>query len=508
MPFLIELARTIKLLDKKEFTYARNSPAYLAEKHPDLWEKWLIHLDKLSKKRSDSSKYWKRTIREMRYWKDQDLDYMYQRVMILSRRILKNQQFEVKMHSGGGTIPDGTSILNRFVEYSDKLLLEIYPLILRLVHYQIGTREIYTKSVRGNINWNKTILNTIKISTRTPTSFVCNIPQKTFSTSENLLLYVAVTWIFNDAVYLHNFQKINDTSNEEKKKIWAILKSSKKILDSPLLVEIENDSNVANQFARPTPKIKPILTSIERQLMHSANPQTSYLQLITWMRQYVDFNVNRYSDLAPFTFQHTKGFDTMFELWVLFEMMYYIKKMPATQIKPFIESNNLKRFKFKINDHIFTLHYEKKYDDVQIGSEVTPDYTIEANNRCCCGNIVNTDLDDDSIPICKCGNFTPKVVLIMDAKNWDEGRRIDGVKIMVWYMVQMNRYQPKTGILFFSNYKKRKNDDAYDEFWDPVTVNQENWKFINYLVSSSKETKYIEQLNLVFKQITSELFLM
>ena len=429
MQFLIELARTIQLLNDGEYKRACDSSSYLAEEHTDLWKKWCIHLNELHKKPSTSNAYWKRTIREIRCWEEQDLDYMYQRVMILSRQILKNQYFEIKMHSGGGTIPDRTSILNRLVELSDKLLSEIYPLILRLVHYRIDTMKIYTKSVRGSINWNKTILNTIKTSTKIPTSFVCNIPQRSFSASENLLLYVAVAWIFNDAVHLHNFQKINDISNEDKKKIWTVLKSSKEILNSPLLIEIGNNSNVAKQFTQPTPKIRPILTAIERQLMHSANPQESYLQLIAWMRQYVDFNVNRYHDLAQLTFQNTKDFDKMFELWILFEMVYYIKKMPATQIKLLIEKNDLKGFKFKINNHTFTLHYEKHYE-VPIGNSVNPDYTIEANNRCCCGNIVNADLDDSSTPICRCGNFMPRVVLIMDAKNWSNGQRMEGVQKM------------------------------------------------------------------------------
>ena len=509
MQFLIELARTIQSLDDAEFKNACDSPSYLAVGHMDLWKKWQTHVRELRKKPRNMSSYWRRVIREIRCWEEQEIDYMYQRVMELSRQILKSQYFEVQTHSGSGTIPDRTSILNRLVELSNKLLSEIYPLILRLVHYRIDTMEIHTKSVKGNINWNKTILSAVKTSAGAPTFFVCNIPQKTFSTPENLLLHMAVTWVFNDAAHLYSSQKIGDASNDDKKKIWAVLKSSKMILESPLLTEIGKDFSVAKQFTRPTPKIKPALTSVERRLMRSANPQTSYLQLIAWMRRYVDFNVNRYHELANFTFQNTKDFDKMFELWVLFEMAHHIEQMPATRVKPLIEGSNLRGFKFEINDHTFTLHYEKHYEEVPIGDPVNPDYTIEMDDQCCCGNAVNVGLDDDKAPSCKCGNFTPKVVLVMDAKNWRNGKRMEGVQKMVWYMVQMDRYRPKTGILFFSNYgNSDDNEEPRVDYWNSVTVNQEDWTFVNYVVKSSRKPKYVKQLNSVFGQITSKLLLM
>ena len=112
------------------------------------------------------------------------------------------------------------------------------------------------------------------------------------------------------------------------------------------------------------PKIKPALTSVERRLMRSANPQTSYLQLIAWMRRYVDFNVNRYHELANFTFQNTKDFDKMFELWVLFEMAHHIEQMPATRVKPLIEGSNLRGSNLKLTTTHLHLHMKnttKKY---------------------------------------------------------------------------------------------------------------------------------------------------
>ena len=510
MQFLIELARVIQSMDEGEFADASISPSYLGRKHKKLAEKWLTHVNELHKKHRDRGPYWRKLVREIRYWEDQEIDYMYQRVMSLSRSILKNQYFEVQTHSGGVTIPDRTSVLNRLVELADKLLSDIYPSILRLVHYRIDTVEIHTPSVRGNINWNETILKALKTSAGIPTMLVCNSPERSFSAPENLLLYMAVTWVFNDAVHLYGSQKAGSISDEDRKSIWMVLKSSERILHSFLLTEIGKNSSVLKQITGPTPRIKPTLASIERRLKHSVNPQASYLQLIAWMRQYVDFNVNRYHDLANFTFQRTEDFDTMFELWVLLEMASHIGRMPAVRIRPLIEAGKPVGFRFKVKNRIFTLQYEKHYKAPMGKSEfnnlVNPDYTVEVNGQCRCGNTVRVDFDDDTIPLCECGNFAPKVELIMDAKNWRNKNRMEGVQKMVWYMVQMNWYRPNTGILFFSNYESdHDKENPMTNHWDSVPVNQENWEFINYVVKASRKPKYIKQLDFVLEQIASKL---
>ena len=86
---------------------------------------------------------------------------------------------------------------------------------------------------------------------------------------------------------------------------------------------------------------------------------------------------------------------------------------------------------------------------------------------------------------------------------------MEGVQKMVWYMVQMDRYRPKTGILFFSNYgNSDDNEEPRVDYWNSVTVNQEDWTFVNYVVKSSRKPKYVKQLNSVFGQITSKLLLM
>ena len=513
MQFLIELTKKIQSLDESEFKNIYTSTSYFARAYPELSKKWQSHVDKsLIDGKKNGERYWKTTIREMRYWKEQELDHMYKRVMGLSRHLLgKNHYFKIQTYSGKMTVPDRTTILNRLVDMSDKLLSELYPLILCQIHYRVDNIEISTQYAGGNIDWNKTMLNAVKTSAGVPISFIRGIPKKSFSTPENLLLHVAVSWVFNDAVRLSSLQKINE---EDKKKIWAVFNCSQSILESLLLTEIKRESHIANLFTEPTPKIKPILVSIERNLKYSGNSYEPYLQLITWMRQYIDINVNRYDNLINFTFENTRDFDKMFELWVLFEMTHYLKQHHGAKAKPLIKREHLNGFRLEIDNHVFTLYYEKHYD-AQIGKDgsanrndyVKPDYTVEANEQCRCGNTVKVSFDDDETPSCRCNNFEPKVILVMDAKNWRYTSRMDAVKKMAWYLIQMNKRGPKTAILFFSSYEgnedKTKPQTGY---WYPVIVNNANWKFINYVVVSSKKLTYTQQLDSVFKEVSSKIY--
>ena len=72
--------------------------------------------------------------------------------------------------------------------------------------------------------------------------------------------------------------------------------------------------------------------------------------------------------------------------------------------------------------------------------------------------------------------------------------------------MSMNKYNAKTGILFFSNYEKKQdqNEPKTNE-WSPVYVNQGEWSFINFVVKASREPKFKEQLDMVFKNITERI---
>ena len=124
MYFLIELAKVIRNCTDREFAQYVSSFGFFSEKNKILGEKWEEYLLNLEIEKGEKSKEWHRTIREIRNWEDQELDYMYQRIMALSRQILGNntQYFTVETFSGQLTVPDRMQVLNRLVELSNELI--------------------------------------------------------------------------------------------------------------------------------------------------------------------------------------------------------------------------------------------------------------------------------------------------------------------------------------------------------------------------------------------------
>jgi len=523
MQFLLELAKNIQSIeDEKIFEkYARSFTVFRYD-NEDLGNKWLEHVQKMKIKSNEQDSEWHRVLREIRYWEDQELDYMYQRVMSLSRQILKkNQFFEVQTTSGKGTVPDRTTLLNRLLELSEELLSEIYPTITHLVNYKINDVEVSSSSIKGKIDWNKTITNAIKTSAGMPTTFISTIPERSFSTPENILLYIAITWLHKDATRLLNFQKIDHMSREDKTKIWKILNSTNRVLDSPLIDEINKESNFLKSFTTPSQKIKPILNLIEHKLKSKKNHQGVYLNLINWMKHYVDFNVNRYHNLVDFTFENLEDFDTMFELWILFEYLQFLKREYQVSIHPIIEKNMLKRIRVEKDGREFFVYYENVYY-VPIGKQPgldnhrnfrKPDFTIAYGSECICGHNEGNHKENEGKccvtegeSSCSCSKFYRPTPIVMDAKNWRNKDRFDAVQKMGWYLISMNKYHSNTGILFFPTFEKNQDTtNPMTNQWGPIPINQGEWEFMNFVVKSSRQSESKEKLNQVFQNISNRI---
>ena len=85
MYFFIEFAKLIKNISDDEFSQYHASFPLFFEHHKRLGEKWKEYLEKNEIKKSDDKrKKWQQTIREIRYWEDQELDYMYGKIMSIN----------------------------------------------------------------------------------------------------------------------------------------------------------------------------------------------------------------------------------------------------------------------------------------------------------------------------------------------------------------------------------------------------------------------------------------
>ena len=529
MYFLIDLAKTIQSASDYEFSRYVESLAYFSSQNPILGQRWNEYFQENKKTFESPTSAWHQTIREIRTWEDQELDYMYQRIMKLSRDLIgkKIQYFTVETFSGKATIPDRIQILNRLVQLSNELLDKIYPSIIKLLNFKINDVEIISQNIPGVINWNKTIQYSLKNSGGQLLNFVSNMPIRSFNTPENVLFLLSVKLLQNDAKQLINFQKSEYGSLDDRKIIWDVASKTKKLLDEPFFREINRSSNISRIIGNSTPDLNKILHAVEKNLRVQKTTQNEYYNLVNWTRKYLDFNVNRYQNLANFSLINLKDVDTMFELWILFEFVIYMKKIHHAKIIPIIESskeNKLRGFKI-ITDKEFNLMYERRYWKVPIGQSgfehdenmLKPDFTFEFGENCLCGHSESEHLkkrkkilecahkDESTQAQCSCKIFRKYVPIVLDAKNWKNHNRMEAVQKIAWYLMNLNQWGAKIGILLFSNYDKKSEDEPRTDYWGPLEINHGKWEIMNFVVKASRKTKFDGQLYQVFDYILSQL---
>jgi len=534
MYFFIEFAKIIKNIPDKQFSqYYASFPLFL-EHHKKLGEKWIEYLEKNEiRKNDDIRKEWQQTIREIRFWEDQELDYMYEKIMALSRQILgkKVQYFTVETFSGKLTIPDRVQILNRLITLSNELLTKIYPSIMRLLNYKIDDEEIISSNIRGSVNWNKTIQHALKTSGGGLVSFVSNLPTRSFQTPENMLLLLSIKLLNEDSKQIIDYQNKEYVSPEDKKIIWDVANRTKKILDEPFLSEIDKNFKKIKEIQNSPIEIKKILKYVEKNLQTQKTTQKEYYNLLKWTKNYIDFNVNRYQNLSNFTLENIKDIDTMFELWILFEFVTYLKKIYRANIKPITDvkkgETRLHGFEIEINEHKFNFMYDQEYKKIPLGAggfeseenKIKPDFTFEFGENCLCGHKQSEHHQkkgkinqcewkkgqNDFDVRCRCDKFRKHIPIVLDAKNWRNENRMEAVRVMTWYLTNLNKYKTKTGLLLFSNYKSNQDQTApMTDHWGPVRINQGEWEFINCVVKSSKKDKFKHQLEQVFEEIIAK----
>ena len=95
---------------------------------------------------------------------------------------------------GTYVVPDRATLLNKLLHLSREILFEIYPKIEQSLSYEPDTLRVDGSVIRGRIDWNTTLENTVRKSQKFPTSFVSLVPTQEFNTPENILLLVSLFW--------------------------------------------------------------------------------------------------------------------------------------------------------------------------------------------------------------------------------------------------------------------------------------------------------------------------
>jgi hypothetical protein len=172
-------------------------------------------------------------------------------------------------------------------------------------------------------------------------------------------------------------------------------------------------------------KITELINQTMQRLKTGVIRQASYNALLRWIDKYTHFNTERFAkDLVNFRVENTQDVDTMYELWILFELMRHLDTAYHMEYEPIVESGRtFHGFAIKVNNKRFNLKYQESYPG-QVHAGHVPDYTLE--------------LGRDNVPV------------ILDAKNW-RTEKSDAKNKMIVYLVELSTKKAEKGILFFPN---------------------------------------------------------
>ena len=453
--FLVELAEYFQGLPKEErknIAHTQNHIRFNEKKLYEKFKQYYINQKKGSYTQADLDNHLFSLSREVVEWEDMNLEFMYERTMFLSDQLFPDYVLFKKMADGEISLPDIETVFNRLRRLARKLLLKIYPDIEKLLTHDMNIEQISSSIIKGKINWNDTIINSIKQSGGIPIKFTCMVPRRKFDTPENILLLISINWLLNDAKLLLSFDNVQKYSTEQNRFLLNIQEIARKILDTTSLKEIREQAERISKERRHSKTVNELIYKSNLRISRNIS-KPHYRELITWIRQYIDFNVNLYKSLLNFGYERLEHVDTMFELWILFEIGFEfsarnwkVNPIMRTEMEEmFPEFGNIWRWnkldKKKRGLYGFRIKNSEGFSFDLIYD--LPDYYKQQSSP-------SSPLQPDFL--FRFGNNL--VPLIMDAKNWHAGMRSNAKRTMIVYLAELDYLNPSCGILLFPTYSR------------------------------------------------------
>lgn len=413
---------------------------------------------------------WHQLVREVVVFPKDDLQYMYGRTMQLLRRFLKDVRlyFSVKTETGTYTLPDRISDLNRLFELYIEFFTVIYPNISRRLRFEVYSQEQESRILRGRVLWPKTIERYINEGGHTcPTTFATVIQKYNFETPENILTILSVLRLKQDSLFLLRYDFQDPLTTEERAVLGKIVDGCDNILRTTLLRELLPlaAKYVAMKFEDPRILLLGNQSYTRLRGERETNP---YLHLLRWIQKYRELNLRSVSiNKTSFPVDRLENLDTMFEVWVLFELLDYFRTYEEAEIR-------IERMpqKFRISTHgtDFILFYERAYSGWAINAN--PDFSIEKNGE---------------------------LRIIMDAKNWLQPKA-EAIYKMLGYL---NNLDGIIGILFFPNEASLGDERIYEGH---DLKHHKNQLLFNCVVKPSGSKEAIHRKQNALKQTAEIIF--
>ena len=154
--------------------------------------------------------------------------YMYEKLLVLLRKYRGNTDdyFEMETEDGNYALPSPLAELNRlestYMEY-----FQIYSNITNRIHVDYPKKEYSGPAIRGKINWQKTLRNSIG---GFPTTFFSSPHYRKYDTPENILLILCAEWLYRESSRILQLKFSEPLDDAQRSLLLYIARQTKNIL--------------------------------------------------------------------------------------------------------------------------------------------------------------------------------------------------------------------------------------------------------------------------------------
>lgn len=403
-----------------------------------------------------------------------EIKFMFNRILYLVRKYKASAQdyFKVKFQTGDAELPDRISELYLLFTLSDEYF-QIYKRIVSRINFDRNNLSS-TGMIRGTINWDSTLRN---MKTDFPLQFETDDWKKQFATPENVLLVWVTIWLDGKIQGLLNTKFEDPLEYEIIKKLMDISNNCKKIVRHFPFYEVVNSALEHSTFDIRDNRITSLESNARSRLKDGFIENSAYRDFLYWLNKIKSFNfldIKKKDKTTNFLLEAVRNIDSMYEIWVFFEMLHHFSKYCSTQLV----LKQQQHFQFELGYQNLMLFYEKKFeqgDQFAWAQSHHPDFTL---------------LDNDEI------------IAVFDAKNYGDRAESDDSPITK-ILAYMTNLGTGYGGIFWP--RKQENEYVYPRNTLDSSKYHSNLKVVTYSFDPYGETANIDKLEKKMDKIFSEI---
>lgn len=405
-----------------------------------------------------------------------EIEYMFKRTLYLlqKHRLPTQSYFRAKFQNGISELPDRSSELYLLFTLSTEYF-QIYNRIENRIsfnRFKMTSNEI----MKGKINWNRTLK---KSKTDFPLQFESDSWKKQFNTSENILLIWIAIWL---DIQIQNLLKIEfeePLDDIERRKLMSITDNCKKIVKRFPFYEVVNEVMENANFDIQGNKIKLLELDVRIRMKEGLVENQAYDDFLKWIKKIRSFNfpnIRKKDRTTNFLLEAVKNVDSMYEIWIFFELLHYFSKYCNIQL---ILDAEPQFFQFEVGYQNLELFYNRTFEEgkefawAQISN---PDFTVIANNE---------------------------VVAVFDAKNYKD-KTISEDSPITKILAYVTNLDAGYGVIFWP--KKEEKESVYPQSHSNNSAKyHHDLKVSTYSLNPYKEMKNYDDIKIKFDRIFDEI---